>query len=61
MEHFYIVLTSKHLNMLSNMIRTEFDISHDDDDDYQDGLIDLAAALELYELAHEMQKDLKYK
>ncbi len=59
MEAYSFLLTSKHLTMLANIIRTEFDITQDDD--YADELIDLAAALELYELAHEMQKDLKYK
>lgn len=45
--------------MLASIIRTEFDVTQDDD--YADELIDLAAALELYELAHEMIKDFKFR
>lgn len=59
MEHSSIVLTSKHLAMLGSIIRTEFDVTQDDD--YADELIDLAAALELYELCSEMTKDLKFR
>lgn len=59
MEHSSLVLTSKHLSMLSTIIRTEFDVTQDDD--YADELIDLAAALELYELCDQMQKDFKYR
>ena len=59
MEHSSLVLTSKHLSMLSTIIRTEFDITQDDD--YADELIDLAAALELYELCDEMTKDFKFR
>lgn len=56
MAHFSILLTSLHLELLGNIIRTEFDISPDDEYCYK--LIDLAAVLELYELAAEMQKDI---
>lgn len=59
MEHSSLVLTSKHLSMLSTIIRTEFDVTQDDD--YADELIDLAAALELYELCDEMTKDFKFR
>jgi hypothetical protein len=59
MEHSSLVLTSKHLTMLSSIIRTEFDVTQDDD--YADELIDLAAALELYELCAEMTKDFKFR
>ena len=45
--------------MLSTIIRTEFDVTQDDT--YADELIDLAASLELYELAHEMTKDFKFR
>ena len=59
MEAYSFLLTSKHLTMLASIIRTEFDVTQDDD--YADELIDLAAALELYELAHEMTKDFKFR
>jgi hypothetical protein len=59
MEHCSLVLTSKHLAMLASIIRTEFDVTQDDD--YADELIDLAAALELYELCDEMTKDFKFR
>lgn len=59
MEHSSLVLTSKHLTMLGSIIRTEFDVTQDDD--YADELIDLAAALELYELCDEMTKDFKFR
>jgi len=45
--------------MLANIIRTEFDVTQDDD--YADELIDLAAALELYELCDQMTKDFKFR
>lgn len=59
MEHSSLVLTSKELSMLSTIIRTEFDVTQDDD--YADELINLAAALELYELCNQMTKDFKYR
>jgi len=59
MEHSSLVLTSKHLAMLGSIIWTEFDVTQDDD--YADELIDLAAALELYELCDEMTKDFKFR
>lgn len=59
MEHSSLVLTSKHLKILASIIRTEFDVTQDDD--YADELIDLAAALELYELCDEMTKDFKFR
>jgi hypothetical protein len=59
MEHSSLVLTSKHLTMLASIIRTEFDVTQDDD--YADELIDLAAALELYELCDQMTKDFKFR
>jgi hypothetical protein len=59
MEHSSLVLTSKHLAMLGNIIRTEFDVTQDDE--YADELIDLAAALELYELCDQMTKDFKFR
>jgi hypothetical protein len=59
MEHSSFLLTSKQLSMLSTIIRTEFDVTQDDD--YADELIDLAAALELYELCDEMTKDFKFR
>ena len=59
MEAYSLVLISKHLAMLASIIRTEFDVTQDDD--YADELIDLAAALELYELCDQMQKDFKYR
>ena len=45
--------------MLSTIIRTEFDVTQDDD--YADELIDLAESLELYELCDEMIKDFKFR
>ncbi len=45
--------------MLASIIRTEFDVTQDDD--YADELIDLAAALELYELCDQMMKDFKFR
>ena len=59
MEAYSFLLTSKHLTMLASIIRTEFDVTQDDD--YADELIDLAAALELYELCAEMTKDFKFR
>jgi len=59
MEAYSFLLTSKHLTMLANIIRTEFDVTQDDD--YADELIDLAAALELYELCDQMMKDFKFR
>lgn len=59
MEHSSFLLTSKQLSMLSTIIRTEFDITQDDD--YADELIDLAESLELYELCDEMTKDFKFR
>ena len=59
MEHYYLVLTSKHCEMLTSIIRTEFDVT--EDHDYANELIDLAAALELYELCDEMTKDFKFR
>lgn len=59
MEHSSLVLTSKHLSMLASIIRTEFDVTQDDD--YADELIDLAESLELYELCDEMTKDFKFR
>jgi hypothetical protein len=59
MEHSSLVLTSKHLSMLSTIIRTEFDVTQDDD--YAEELIDLAESLELYELCDEMSKDFKFR
>jgi len=59
MDHSSLVLTSKHLTMLASIIRTEFDVTQDDD--YADELIDLAAALELYELCDQMMKDFKFR
>ena len=59
MEHSSFLLTSKQLSMLSTIIRTEFDVTQDDD--YADELIDLAESLELYELCDEMTKDFKYR
>jgi hypothetical protein len=59
MEAYSFLLTSNHLLMLSTIIRTEFDVTQDDT--YADELIDLAASLELYELAHEMTKDFKFR
>jgi hypothetical protein len=59
MEHSSFLLTSKQLSMLSTIIRTEFDVTQDDD--YADELIDLAESLELYELCDEMTKDFKFR
>lgn len=59
MEAYSFLLTSKHLNMLASIIRTEYDITQDDD--YAEELIDLAAALELYELCDQMTKDFKFR
>jgi hypothetical protein len=59
MEAYSFLLTSKQLSMLSTIIRTEFDVTQDDD--YADELIDLAESLELYELCDQMQKDFKYR
>ena len=59
MEAYSFLLTSKHLTMLASIIRTEFDITQDDD--YAEELIDLAEALELYELCDQMTKDFKFR
>jgi len=59
MEAYSFLLTSKHLSMLSTIIRTEFDVTQDDE--YADELIDLAESLELYELCDEMTKDFKFR
>lgn len=56
MEHSSILLTSQHLDLLAFIIRTEFDVSADDE--YCFKMIELAAALELYELAAQMKNDL---
>ena len=52
-------LTSKQLELLSQVIRIEFDCTQSDH--RADDLIELALSLELYELVIEMKKDLIFK
>lgn len=58
-ETYYMNLTSKQLELLSQVIRIEFDCTHSDH--RADDLIELALSLELYELVIEMKKDLIFK
>jgi hypothetical protein len=58
-ETYYMNLTSKQLELLSQVIRIEFDCTQSDK--RADQLIELALSLELYELVIEMKKDLIFK
>jgi hypothetical protein len=58
-ETYYMNLTSKQLELLSQVIRIEFDCTQSDKRAEQ--LIELALSLELYELVMEMKKDLIFK
>jgi hypothetical protein len=58
-ETYYMNLTSKQLELLSQVIRIEFDCTQSDKRAEQ--LIELALSLELYELVIEMKKDLIFK
>ena len=58
-ETYYMNLTSKQLELLSQVIRIEFDCTQSDH--RAEDLIELALSLELYELVIEMKKDLIFK
>ena len=58
-ETYYMNLTKKQLELLSQVIRIEFDCTQSDKRAEQ--LIQLALSLELYELVIEMKKDLIFK
>jgi hypothetical protein len=58
-DSYYMNLTSKQLELLSQVIRIEFDCTQSDKRAEQ--LIELALSLELYELVIEMKKDLIFK
>jgi hypothetical protein len=58
-ETYYMNLTNKQLELLSQVIRIEFDCTQSDKRAEQ--LIELALSLELYELVIEMKKDLIFK
>jgi hypothetical protein len=58
-ESYYMNLTKQELELLSSVIRIEFDCTHSSDRAEQ--LIQLALSLELYELVIEMKKDLIFK
>jgi hypothetical protein len=58
-ETYYMNLTKKQLELLSQVIRIEFDCTQSDKRAEQ--LIELALSLELYELVIEMKKDLIFK
>lgn len=58
-ESYYMNLTKQQLELLSQVIRIEFDCTQSDKRAEQ--LIELALSLELYELVIEMKKDLIFK
>jgi hypothetical protein len=58
-DSYYMNLTKKQLELLSQVIRIEFDCTQSDKRAEQ--LIELALSLELYELVIEMKKDLIFK
>jgi hypothetical protein len=58
-ETYYMNLTKQQLELLSQVIRIEFDCTQSDKRAEQ--LIQLALSLELYELVIEMKKDLIFK
>ena len=58
-ETYYMNLTKQQLELLSQVIRIEFDCTQSDKRAEQ--LIELALSLELYELVIEMKKDLIFK
>jgi len=58
-ETYYMNLTKKQLELLSQVIRIEFDCTQSSKRAEQ--LIELALSLELYELVIEMKKDLIFK
>lgn len=58
-ETYYMNLTKKQLELLSSVIRIEFDCTPSDKRASE--LIELALSLELYELVIEMKKDLIFK
>jgi len=58
-ETYYMNLTSKQLELLSQVIRIEFDCTQSSK--RADQLIELALSLELYELVIEMKQNLIFK
>jgi hypothetical protein len=56
---YYMNLTKQELELLSSVIRIEFDCTQSDA--RAEKLIELALKLELYELVIEMKKDLIFK
>ena len=58
-DSYYMSLTKEQRELLSQTIRIEFDCTQSDK--RAEKLIDLALALELYELVAEMKKDLIFK
>lgn len=58
-DSYYSSLTKEQRELLSQTIRIEFDCTQSDK--RAEKLIDLALALELYELVAEMKKDLIFK
>ena len=58
-DSYYMNLTKKQLELLSQVIRIEFDCTQSDKRAEQ--LIELALSLELYELVIDMKKDLIFK
>lgn len=58
-ESYYMNLTKKQLELLSSVIRIEFDCTQTEK--RAEELIELAISLELYELVIEMKKDLIFK
>ena len=58
-DSYYMNLTKQQLELLSQVIRIEFDCTQTEKRAEQ--LIELALSLELYELVIEMKKDLIFK
>ncbi len=58
-DSYYMNLTKQQLELLSQVIRIEFDCTQSDKRAEQ--LIQLALSLELYELVIEMKRDLIFK
>lgn len=58
-DSYYMNLTKQQLELLSQVIRIEFDCTQSDK--RADQLIQLALSLELYELVIEMKRDLIFK
>ena len=58
-DSYYMNLTKQQLELLSQVIRIEFDCTQSEK--RAEELIELALSLELYELVIEMKKDLIFK